>query len=60
MHGTTHVKPGPHYSWYGIGPNAANFPSAKAITNADNWAFFAADSAGALSDTERAKALKIK
>ena len=60
MHGTTDVKPGPRYSWYGIGPNAANFPSAKAITNADNWAFFAADCAGALSDTERAKALKIK
>ena len=42
MHGTADVKPGPRYSWYGIGPNSANFPSAKAITNADNWAFFAA------------------
>ena len=60
MHGTTDVKPGPRYSWYGIGPNAANFSSAKAITNADNWAFFAADCAGALTETERAKALKIK
>jgi hypothetical protein len=60
MHGTIDVEPGPRYSWYGIAPNAANFSSAKAITNADSWAFFAADCAGVLTETERAKALTIK
>lgn len=58
--GTTDVKPGPRYAWYGIAPNAANFPGAKAITNAENWAFFAADCAGALSDSERNRALTVK
>jgi hypothetical protein len=60
IHGTVDVKPGPRYSWYGIGPNAANFPSSAAVTNADSWAFFAADCAGALTDTERNKALTKK
>jgi len=60
MQGTADVEPGPRYSWYGIAPNAANFSSANAITNADSWAFFAADCAGVLTETERAKALTVK
>lgn len=46
------------YAWYGIGPHAG-YPGSQAVRNADNWAFFAADCAGALSAPERAKALKI-
>ena len=48
------------YAWYGIGPNAAGFPGTDAIKNAENWAFFAGDCTGAISDSERTKALTIK
>lgn len=56
--GTDDVEPGPRYSWYGIGPNP-NFRSTDTVKNADSWAFFAADCANALSETERNTALKI-
>ena len=46
------------YAWYGIGPHAG-YPGSEAVQNADNWAFFAADCGGALTDSERAVALKI-
>lgn len=46
------------YAWYGIGPHAG-FPGSAAIRNADSWAFFCADCAGALSEGERKAALKI-
>ena len=46
------------YAWYGIAPNP-NFPLSDAVTNADSWAFFAADCAGALSPGERAAALVV-
>jgi len=47
------------YAWYGIAPNP-NFTAAEALTNADNWAFFAADCAGALSPGERTAALRVR
>lgn len=46
------------YAHYGIGPHAG-FPGSAAIRNADSWAFFCADCAGALTDGERNHALKI-
>jgi hypothetical protein len=46
------------YAWYGIGPHAG-FPGSAAIRNADSWAFFCADCAGVLTDSERSTALKI-
>lgn len=57
--GTTDVKNGQdRYAWYGIGPHAG-YPISDCIRNADNWAFFAADCGGALTDAERNKALKV-
>jgi hypothetical protein len=57
--GTTDVNNGAaRYAWYGIGPHAG-YPGSDCIRNADNWAFFAADCAGALSVSERNTALKI-
>ena len=47
------------YAWYGIGPHAG-YPGSDCVRNADNWAFFAADCAGVLSDGQRAMALTIK
>lgn len=47
------------YAHYGIGPHSG-FPGSDAVKNADSWAFFAADCAGVLTDTERAKALRIR
>ena len=49
---------GKRYAWLGIGPHAG-YPGAAAIRNADNWAFFAADCADALTAAERQRALKI-
>lgn len=46
------------YAHYGIGPHAG-FPGSAAIRNADSWAFFCADCAGVLTDSERNHALKI-
>lgn len=47
------------YAWGGIKPNVGSFPSAKAITNADSWAWYCADAAGALTDKNRNDALKV-
>ncbi|HEX7636805.1 MAG TPA: M35 family metallo-endopeptidase [Burkholderiaceae bacterium] len=49
---------GKRYAWFGIGPHAG-YPGMSAIKNADNWAFFAADCAEALTAAERQRALKI-
>jgi hypothetical protein len=59
--GTVDVAAGTkkRYAWYGIAPNA-NFSTASALTNAENWAFFAADCAGALSPGEKARALTVR
>ncbi len=46
------------YAWYGIGPHPG-YPSTDCIRNAENWAFFAADCAGVLTDGERNTALTI-
>lgn len=46
------------YAHYGIGPHAG-FPGSAALRNADSWAFFAADCAGVLTDSECKLALKI-
>lgn len=46
------------YAWYGIGPHSG-YPGSQAITNADNWAFFAVDCAGHITEAERNNALKI-
>lgn len=45
------------YAWQGINPKDGKFVGNKARTNAENWAYFAADCACALSKGERAKAL---
>lgn len=58
--GTKDIEPGPRYAWYGIKPHKGGFPAAQAMENAENWAFFSADCAGALSDSERTKALTKK
>ena len=56
--GTHDVNDGQHrYAWSGIGPHAG-YPSAHAARNADNWAFFAADCAGALTAGQRETALR--
>jgi hypothetical protein len=66
VHELTHLAAGTEdvvngrarYAWYGIGPHAG-FPGSQAVRNADSWAFFCADCAGTLSDSERKTALKI-
>jgi len=65
VHELSHLVCGTHdvndgqsrYAWSGIGPHAG-YPSSAAIRNADNWAFFAADCAGALTAGQRATALR--
>ena len=65
VHELSHLVCGTHdvnngqtrYAWSGIGPHAGN-PSGDTIRNADNWAFFAADCAGALTPGQRATALR--
>jgi hypothetical protein len=57
--GTEDVQNGQsRYAWYGIGPHAG-YPGSDCVRNADNWAFFAADCADALTDGQRNTALKI-
>jgi len=46
------------YDHQGLKPNAASFPFAKTIDNADSWAYFALDLAGYLSWSDRRKTLK--
>ncbi|HEY9024870.1 MAG TPA: M35 family metallo-endopeptidase [Burkholderiaceae bacterium] len=56
--GTQDVNNGvSRYAWCGIGPHAG-YPHSDAIRNADNWAFFAADCAGALTQGQRETALR--
>ena len=56
--GTQDVNDGQsRYAWSGIGPHAG-YPNAATIRNADNWAFFAADCAGALTAGQRETALR--
>jgi hypothetical protein len=65
VHELSHLVCGTHdvndgqsrYAWAGIGPHAG-YPSGAAIRNADNWAFFAADCAGALTAGQRGTALR--
>jgi hypothetical protein len=65
VHELSHLVCGTHdvddgqsrYAWAGIGPHAG-YPSAATIRNADNWAFFAADCAGALTAGQRDTALR--
>jgi hypothetical protein len=47
------------YAWGGIKPNAATFPLAKAITNADSWAWYCADIAGELTTKNLNDALRV-
>jgi hypothetical protein len=47
------------YAWGGIKPNLATFPSAKAITNADSWAWYCADVAGELTQKNLNDALRV-
>lgn len=57
--GTEDVAKGQaRYAWYGIGPHAG-FMGSDAVKNADSWAFFCADCAGVLTESERSRALKI-
>ena len=50
----------PRYAWHprGIGPMKGSYSTTQAMKNADNWAWFAADAAGALSQKNRDDALK--
>lgn len=65
VHELSHLVCGTHdvndgqsrYAWAGIGPHAG-YPSGETIRNADNWAFFAADCAGALTAGQRDTALR--
>ena len=65
VHELSHLVCGTHdvndgqsrYAWSGIGPHAG-YPSAETVRNADNWAFFAADCAGALMAGQRETALR--
>ncbi|HEX7639665.1 MAG TPA: M35 family metallo-endopeptidase, partial [Burkholderiaceae bacterium] len=65
VHELSHLVCGTHdvnngqfrYAWCGIGPHAGH-PHGDAVRNADNWAFFAADCAGALAPGQREIALR--
>ena len=65
VHELSHLVCGTHdvnngqsrYAWCGIGPHAGH-PHGDTIRNADNWAFFAADCAGALTAGQREMALR--
>lgn len=57
--GTEDYPPDNSYGWQGINPADAKFNGNKAITNAENWAYFAADCAAALSTSERSTALRL-
>ncbi|MDD4880029.1 MAG: M35 family metallo-endopeptidase [Gallionellaceae bacterium] len=57
--GTEDYPPDNSYGWQGINPADAKFNGNKAITNAENWAYFAADCAAAMSNGERNTALRL-
>lgn len=40
------------YGWAGIKPKKGKFPAADAMVNADSWALFTADAAGAMTRTD--------
>lgn len=44
------------YAWNGIGPAKGGFTSSQAMANADSWAIFVANAAGAMSKTDIARA----
>lgn len=44
------------YGWAGIGPSTGKISPADAMVNADSWAIFVADAAGAMTDTDIARA----
>jgi hypothetical protein len=44
------------YGWAGIAPSSGKITSADAMVNADNWAIFVADAAGAMTDTDISRA----
>jgi hypothetical protein len=46
------------YDNQGLKPSEGTFPYAKAISNADNWGYFALDLAGYLTDSVRLEVLK--
>jgi hypothetical protein len=45
------------YGWNGIRPATSTLPHTNAIVNADSWAIFVADAAGAMSAGDRTRAL---
>lgn len=47
------------YAWHAnsISPDSATYPTSDALNNADNWAYFAADANGALTQKNRNDAL---
>ena len=45
------------YGWKGVKPARGTFPSANAMVNADSWALFVADAAGAMTKTDLSRAL---
>jgi Lysine-specific metallo-endopeptidase len=60
VHELTHLDVGTQdkaYAWEGIKPGGG-FPFADAKVNAESWAFFCADAAGALSESDRGTALQ--
>jgi len=44
------------YGWAGIAPSTGKIAPADAMVNADNWAIFVADAAGAMTPTDVARA----
>ena len=46
------------YGWAGIQPSKAVFNSAAAMNNADSWALFTANAAGAMSNSDIQRSLK--
>ena len=46
------------YGWAGIEPKKGTFSSAAAMNNADSWALFAANAAGAMSKTDISRSMK--
>lgn len=44
------------YGWAEIAPSTGKIPPADAMGNADNWAIFVADAAGAMTATDIARA----
>ncbi len=59
IHECAHIEAGAKdilYAKRGLRPGP-NFPADDAIANADTWAFFAADCAGALTEGDRVRAL---